>query len=349
MTADPPPVRDGYDATLREPLRVAGVREAAGLPPRAARLRLHRLQAREPRPARASAACDRRHHRRFDEYLDHLVLNPDEFAAPLRHDPHQRHQLLPRPRGLGLPARPSCCPAWSCGAERQPIRSGAPAAPPGEEAYTLAMVLAEILGVDGVPRARQDLRHRRRRGGARPGAARRRTPRGTSSPCRRRCASATSTRSASASCSARSCAARVIFGRNDLVQDAPISHVDLLTCRNTLMYFNAETQAQILNRLHFALRPDGRAVPRQGRDAAQPLGVLPPARAQAALLHARCPPARGTAGPRSSAAGSRPASRTRRTAPAHGGPDVVGRRPARARPRTAGWPSPTTARCTCSA
>src|SRR5262249_52950526 len=49
----------------------------------------------------------------------------------------------------------------------------------------------------------------------------------------------------------------VIFGRNDLVQDAPISHVDLLSCRNTLMYFNAEAQSEILNRLHFALRPDG--------------------------------------------------------------------------------------------
>ena len=34
----------------------------------------------------------------------------------------------------------------------------------------------------------------------------------------------------------------VIFGRNDLVQDAPISRVDVLVCRNTLMYFNAETQ-----------------------------------------------------------------------------------------------------------
>src|SRR4051794_9860129 len=49
----------------------------------------------------------------------------------------------------------------------------------------------------------------------------------------------------------------VIFGRNDLVQDAPISHVDLLLCRNTLMYFNAETQTRILGRLHFALNPHG--------------------------------------------------------------------------------------------
>jgi two-component system CheB/CheR fusion protein len=49
----------------------------------------------------------------------------------------------------------------------------------------------------------------------------------------------------------------VIFGRNDLVQDAPISRIDLLLCRNTLMYFNAETQAKILGRLHFALAPRG--------------------------------------------------------------------------------------------
>jgi two-component system, chemotaxis family, CheB/CheR fusion protein len=49
----------------------------------------------------------------------------------------------------------------------------------------------------------------------------------------------------------------IIFGRNDLVQDAPISRVDLLACRNTLMYFNAETQGQILRRLHFALKADG--------------------------------------------------------------------------------------------
>lgn len=49
----------------------------------------------------------------------------------------------------------------------------------------------------------------------------------------------------------------VIFGRNDLVQDAPISRVDLLACRNTLMYFNAETQTKILDRFHFALGPKG--------------------------------------------------------------------------------------------
>jgi two-component system CheB/CheR fusion protein len=49
----------------------------------------------------------------------------------------------------------------------------------------------------------------------------------------------------------------VIFGRNDLVQDAPISRVDLLSCRNTLMYLNAETQGRVLDRFNFALNPWG--------------------------------------------------------------------------------------------
>jgi two-component system CheB/CheR fusion protein len=47
---------------------------------------------------------------------------------------------------------------------------------------------------------------------------------------------------------------RVIFGRHDITRDAPISRLDLLVCRNTLMYFNVETQAQVIDRFHFALR-----------------------------------------------------------------------------------------------
>jgi two-component system, chemotaxis family, CheB/CheR fusion protein len=48
----------------------------------------------------------------------------------------------------------------------------------------------------------------------------------------------------------------VIFGEHDLVQDAPISRLDLLVCRNTLIYFNADTQSRILARFHFALNDE---------------------------------------------------------------------------------------------
>ncbi|MFJ9181246.1 CheR family methyltransferase [Streptomyces sp. NPDC102360] len=50
---------------------------------------------------------------------------------------------------------------------------------------------------------------------------------------------------------------RVIFGRHDITRDAPISRLDLLVCRNALMYFNVEAQTQIVDRFHFALREGG--------------------------------------------------------------------------------------------
>ncbi|OLE48069.1 MAG: chemotaxis protein CheR, partial [Cyanobacteria bacterium 13_1_40CM_2_61_4] len=49
----------------------------------------------------------------------------------------------------------------------------------------------------------------------------------------------------------------IIFGRHDLTQDAPISRLDLLICRNTLIYFTAETQGRILARFHYALDHEG--------------------------------------------------------------------------------------------
>jgi two-component system, chemotaxis family, CheB/CheR fusion protein len=49
----------------------------------------------------------------------------------------------------------------------------------------------------------------------------------------------------------------VIFGRNDLHRDPPISRVDLLVSRNTLMYFGAEVQQRILANFYFALNRGG--------------------------------------------------------------------------------------------
>ena len=74
---------------------------------------------------------------------------------------------------------------------------------------------------------------------------------------RRSCASATSSAPTSALAFRKDLRRTVIFGRNNLVQDAPISRLDLLICRNTLMYFNAETQARILRHFHFALDDAG--------------------------------------------------------------------------------------------
>ncbi|MFB3814126.1 MAG: CheR family methyltransferase [Terriglobales bacterium] len=49
----------------------------------------------------------------------------------------------------------------------------------------------------------------------------------------------------------------VIFGRSNLVSDAPISHCRLVICRNVLIYLDVATQCQVLMRLHYALEPEG--------------------------------------------------------------------------------------------
>jgi two-component system CheB/CheR fusion protein len=49
----------------------------------------------------------------------------------------------------------------------------------------------------------------------------------------------------------------VIFGRHNVVHDAPISRINLLVCRNLLIYLETETQWSVLPRLHYALAQDG--------------------------------------------------------------------------------------------
>ena len=191
----------------------------------------------------------------YEEYLDFLIVHPEEFThlfntilinvTAFFRDPDAwdyLHKELLAPmlqRSDGRPIR-----VWSAGCAS------------GEEAYTLAMTLAELLGVDefrdrvkiyatdvdeeALAQARQASYSEREL-----------TP--VPAELREKYFDRVGNRFAFRKELRRS----VIFGRNDLVQDAPISHVDILACRNTLMYFNAETQAQILNRMHFALRPEG--------------------------------------------------------------------------------------------
>ncbi len=49
----------------------------------------------------------------------------------------------------------------------------------------------------------------------------------------------------------------VLFAAHDLLKDAPFSKLDLVSCRNLLIYLNREAQARIIDIFHFALKPDG--------------------------------------------------------------------------------------------
>lgn len=49
----------------------------------------------------------------------------------------------------------------------------------------------------------------------------------------------------------------VLFASHDLLADAPFSRIDLVSCRNLLIYLNREAQSRVFELFHFALRPDG--------------------------------------------------------------------------------------------
>ena len=49
----------------------------------------------------------------------------------------------------------------------------------------------------------------------------------------------------------------VVFGVNNLVDDAPISRLDLLLCRNVFIYLDTQLQKRVLTRFHYGLRRHG--------------------------------------------------------------------------------------------
>ena len=190
----------------------------------------------------------------YDDYLDRLMVDPDEFTQ-LFNTILINVTAFFRDTDAWDYLRTDLLPELLQRREGQPIRVWCAGCASGQEAYSLAMALAEQLGVDefrdrvkiyatdvdeeALAQARQAAYSKSELDGV-PAEMREKyfEPAGNRFVFRKELRRA------------------VIFGRNDLVQDAPISHVDLLSCRNTLMYFNADTQAQILNRMHFALRPD---------------------------------------------------------------------------------------------
>jgi len=49
----------------------------------------------------------------------------------------------------------------------------------------------------------------------------------------------------------------VLFAQHDLIMDPPFTRLDLLSCRNLFIYFNATLQKRLLPLFHYSLRPDG--------------------------------------------------------------------------------------------
>lgn len=49
----------------------------------------------------------------------------------------------------------------------------------------------------------------------------------------------------------------IVFAKHNLVDDPPFLRLNLVTCRNVLIYFDNELQARVLQRFHFGLRASG--------------------------------------------------------------------------------------------
>uniref|UniRef100_UPI0039A44C01 chemotaxis protein CheB n=1 Tax=Nostoc piscinale TaxID=224012 RepID=UPI0039A44C01 len=48
-----------------------------------------------------------------------------------------------------------------------------------------------------------------------------------------------------------------VFARQNLISDPPFSHLDLITCRNVLIYLSAAIQKKLLPLFHYGLQPNG--------------------------------------------------------------------------------------------
>lgn len=49
----------------------------------------------------------------------------------------------------------------------------------------------------------------------------------------------------------------VLFASHNVLRDPPFSHLDLVSCRNLLIYLDRDVQREVLEMFHFALRPGG--------------------------------------------------------------------------------------------
>lgn len=49
----------------------------------------------------------------------------------------------------------------------------------------------------------------------------------------------------------------VLFARHNILKDPPFSNLDLISCRNLLIYLNRESQERVLQLLHYGLRANG--------------------------------------------------------------------------------------------
>jgi two-component system CheB/CheR fusion protein len=82
----------------------------------------------------------------------------------------------------------------------------------------------------------------------------------------------------------------VLFAPHNLVRDPPFSRLDLITCRNLLIYLNRGVQAQVLQLFHFMLLPNGYLLLGASESADSVAGLFTPIDKGARLFQRRTAP-----------------------------------------------------------
>src|SRR5262245_49946473 len=189
----------------------------------------------------------------FDRYIEYLDLHPDEHVALFNtilinitgffRDPEAWRVLGNEviPRLIEQAAESRSLRVWSIGCSS------------GEEAYSLAMLLADQLGSRGrdfnVKIYATDVDEEALAAG-RQGLYRLEDVKDVPTSLVERHFS----REGQTYRFRRDLRRWVIFGRHNVVRDPPLSHIDLLLCRNVMIYFTTDLQEKILARFHYAIR-----------------------------------------------------------------------------------------------
>jgi two-component system, chemotaxis family, CheB/CheR fusion protein len=191
----------------------------------------------------------------YAEYRNYLASDGDEFAALFDTILINVTEFFRDPASWEYVAEEIVPRILDAKADDDPVRVWSTGCATGEEAYTAAIVFAEALGfgyadrlkiyaTDADDKALASARH-----GTYPVKALGSVPRGY----REKYFEAGDSRVA-----VRADVRRVvIFGRHNVLEDPPISRVDLLVARNMLMYFSPDKQANALAEFHFALNERG--------------------------------------------------------------------------------------------
>lgn len=192
----------------------------------------------------------------FADYLDYLQVDSNEFTRLFNTILINVTRFFRDPQAWEYVAS-DIIPGLLAGTRaKDPIRVWSAGCASGEEVYTIAMLLAEALGG---PQFRERVKiygtdvDEEALGQARQGAYDSRLVEDVPPAFLEKYFERQDERFVFNKDLRRS----VIFGRHDLNQDAPISRINLLICRNCLMYFNAEAQGRILARFQFALLDGG--------------------------------------------------------------------------------------------